>query len=143
MRIPVGILLAFLLGSAGCMSLIDDPLGRRDDFKATQVKFTQYVRWGKFEEASRFVDPGMRDEFMSCAPKFSDIRFTDYEITRVDIGNEIRSASVDVRYTVYRLSQPFERSVNLTEEWTRDEETGVWTVKVDIQKLRDTMIGVP
>jgi hypothetical protein len=38
---------------------------------------------------------------------------------------------------------PFERSVALTEEWTRDETTGVWTVKVDIKKLHDTIIGVP
>jgi hypothetical protein len=33
--------------------------------------------------------------------------------------------------------------VNLTEEWTRDEATGVWTVKLDIEKLRDTLAGVP
>jgi hypothetical protein len=143
MRIPTGIFLAVLLGISGCETMISDPLDRRGDFKDTQVKFTQYVRWGKFEEASRFVDPEMREEFMSCAPKSSDLRFSDYEITRIDIGDEIKSASVDVRYTVYRLSMPFERAVDLTEEWTRDEETGVWTVKVDIKKLRETMMVVP
>jgi hypothetical protein len=38
---------------------------------------------------------------------------------------------------------PFERSVDLTEEWTRNEATGIWTVKVDIRKLRETLIGAP
>jgi hypothetical protein len=80
---------------------------------------------------------------MSFAPEFSDLRFSDYEITRVDIEEGLQSASVDVRYKGYLLNMPFERSVDLTEEWTRDESTGVWTVKLDIKKLRDTMIGVP
>ena len=64
-------------------------------------------------------------------------------ITLVEVQDGLKSASVQVRYTGYRLSMPVERSVNLTEEWTRDEATGVWTVKLDIEKLRDTMIGVP
>ena len=143
MRIPTGILLAVLFGISGCLSVITDPLDRRGAFKDTQTEFTQYVRWGKFQEAAKFVDPELREEFMSCAPEFSDLRFSDYEITRVEIEDGVQSASVDVRYTGYLLNMPFERSVDLTEEWTRDEATGVWTVKLDIQKLRDTMIGAP
>ncbi len=143
MRIPTGILLAVLFGISGCLSAITDPLDRRGEFKDTQTKFTQYVRWGRFQEAVKFVDPELREEFMSCAPEFSDLRFSDYEITRVDIEEGLQSASVDVRYKGYLLNMPFERSVDLTEEWTRDESTGVWTVKLDIKKLRDTMIGTP
>ena len=142
MRIPFGILLVALVGSLGCSAMIADPLDRRGAFETTQSKFTQYVRWGKFDEASRFVDPEMRDEFLSFAPEASDLRFSDYEITRIDIGEGVRSAFVDVRFTAYRLSMPFERSVKLTEEWTRDEASGVWTVKVDIRKLRDAISGV-
>jgi hypothetical protein len=143
MRIPTGILLIVLFGISGCLASITDPLDRRGSFEATQTKFTQYVRWGKFEQASEFVDPAIRAEFMSYAPEFSDLRFSNYEITRVDIQDGVRSASVDVRITAYRLSMPFERSVDLTEEWTRNEATGLWTVKVDIRKLHDTLSGVP
>jgi hypothetical protein len=143
MRILTGMLLVVLLGIPGCLSVITDPLDRRGEFKNTQTKFTQYVRWGRFQEAAEFVDPELREEFMSFAPEFSDLRFSDYEITRVDIEEGLQSASVDVRYKGYLLNMPFERSVDLTEEWTRDESTGVWTVKLDIKKLRDTMIGVP
>ena len=143
MRIPTGILLAVLFGISGCLSAITDPLDRRGEFKDTQTKFTQYVRWGRFQEAAKFIDPELREEFMSFAPEFSDLRFSDYEITRVDIEEGLQSASVDVRYKGYLLNMPFERSVDLTEEWTRDESTGVWTVKLDIKKLRDTMIGAP
>lgn len=143
MRFASAILLVALLGALGCTSLFTDPLNRRGKFEDTQNQFTQYVRWGKFQEASEFVDPELREEFMSFAPEFSELRFSDYEITRVDMQDGLKSASVQVRYTAYRLDLPIERSVNLTEEWTRDEETGAWTVKLDIKKLRDTMIGVP
>ena len=143
MRIPAGILLVVLFSVSGCMSVITDPLDRRGAFEDTQERFTQYVRWGKFEEASQYVDPEMREQFMTFAPEFSDLRFSDYEINRIEIQDGLQSATVHVRFTGYRLSMPFERSVDLTEEWTRDESTGVWTVKLDIKKLRDTMIGVP
>ncbi len=143
MRIPTGILLIVLFGLSGCLARFTDPLDRRGAFEDTQTKFTQYVRWGKFEQASRFVDPEIRAEFMSYAPEFSDLRFSEYEITRIDIQEGVRSASVDVRVTAYRLSMPFERSVALTEQWNRDEVTGLWTVKVDIRKLHDTLSGVP
>jgi hypothetical protein len=143
MRIPTGILLAVLFGLSGCASVFTDPLDRRGQFEDTQTRFTQYVRWGKFEEASKFVDPEIREQFMSCAPELSDLRFSDYEITQVDIQDGLKSASVQVRYTGYRLSMPVERSVILTEEWMRDEATGVWTVKLDIEKLRDTLAAVP
>jgi hypothetical protein len=142
MRIATGILLAAVLAITGC-SIINDPMGRRGQFEDTQEAFTQYVRWGRFDDASRFVDPEMREQFMSYAPEFSDLRFSDYEITQIDMDEGLQSASVQVRYTGYRLSKPFERTVSLTEEWTRDEATGVWTVKLDIKKLRDTMIGTP
>ena len=143
MRIPTGILLVVLFGASGCLSTLTDPMDRRGQFKDTQTKFTQYIRWGKFQEASEFVDPELRADFMSYAPEFSDLRFSDYEITRVEIEEGLQSASVDVRYTGYRLSMPFERSVDLTEEWTRDESTGVWTVKLDIEKLRQMLGGAP
>ena len=142
MRISIGVLLAALLGLSGC-STITDPLDRRGQFEDTQEAFTQYVRWGRFDEASRFVDPEMREQFMSYAPEFSDLRFSDYEILEIDMGEGLKSASVQVRYTGYRLSMPFEKTVSLTEEWTRDEATGVWAVKLDIEKLRDTLVGVP
>jgi len=143
MRIPVGILGVALLGISGCLTMFTDPMDRRGVFEETQMRFAQYVRWGKFEEASQFVDPAMREEFMSFAPELSDLRFSDYEVTRIDMDDGLRSASVDVRYTGYRLSAPYERSVILTEEWTRDASTDLWTVKVDIKTLHDTLIGVP
>ena len=140
MRISTGLLMAVLFAVAGCTSIFTDPLDRRGKFEDTQEQFTQYMRWGKFEEASRYVDPALRAQFMAFSPELSDLRFSDYEITRVDIGEELLNASVEVRFTGYRLSMPVERSVNLVEEWTRDEETGVWTVKLDMEKLRNGLI---
>jgi hypothetical protein len=143
MRKATGVLLAVLMGIWGCASMITDPMDRRGHFEDTHTDFTQYIRWGKFEDASRFVDPELREEFMSCSPEQSDLRFSDYQINRVDMDEEFTSASVAVRYTAYRLGYPVERSVELTEEWTRDETTGVWTVKLDVEKLRNTMYGAP
>lgn len=140
MRILTGLLMAVLLAVSACASVLKDPLDRRGKFEDTQQRFTQYIRWGKFEEASQYVDPDLRAGFMAFSPELSDLRFSDYEITRVDIGEELSSASVEVRFTGYRLSMPVERTVHLVEEWTRDEQTGIWTVKLDIEKLRDGLI---
>ena len=76
----------------------------------------------------------------TCAPEFSDLRFSDYEIGEVAIQEGVRSASVGVRYTAYRLSLPVERTVALTEEWTRDEATG--TYRVDMERMRAAVDGL-
>jgi hypothetical protein len=120
------------LAATGCVDL-GDPMGHEDDFKTMQKRFTQYVRWGKVHEASVFVVEDQREEFLSLAPELTDIRFTDYEITKLDYGSE--SAHVEVMLRGYRLSQPVERVVHLAQQWDKAEDKG-WQVRLELAELK-------
>jgi hypothetical protein len=74
-----------------------------------------YVRWGQGPRASAFVVEEQRKEFLELAPELSVIRFTDYEITRLEYDKQ--SAQVDVTLRGYRLDQPVERIVHLAQDW--------------------------
>jgi hypothetical protein len=115
-----------------------DPFGNEDDFRHLQKRFTQYVRWGKVHEASVFVVEDQRQEFLSLAHELSDIRFTDYEITRLEYEKE--SAVVDVTLRGYRLTTPVERIVHLAQKWEKAEETG-WQVRLDLAALESGLGG--
>lgn len=122
----------FALTSLACVNLLD-PLNHEDDFRRLQKRFTQYVRWGKVHEASVFVVEEQRQEFLELAPELTDIRFTDYEITRLDYEKE--SAHVDVTLRGYRLTTPVERIVHLAQSWEKTDETG-WQVRLELAELK-------
>ena len=120
------------LAATGCVSLTD-PFSHEDDFRQIQKRFTQYVRWGKIHEASVFVVEDQRDEFLALAPELSDIRFTDWEVTKLDYGAE--SAHVDVMLQGYRLNQPVERTVHLAQQWNKAEDKG-WLVRLELAEIK-------
>ncbi len=134
--------LVLALAALGCETLTD-PFQHKDAFRETQKRFTQYVRWGNFAAASEFVDPEIRADFLALAPDASEVRFTDYEILRMDIGEDVSSASVDVRYHGYLASLPVERSIDVTQDWSRDPATGRWSVRLEVAKLRGALSGTP
>jgi hypothetical protein len=138
----------WLVGLSAVVGITSSLLGcaaldyqNENNFIDTQKRFTQYVRWGKIAKASEYVDIGMREEFLSLAPELTDLRFTDYEILEMDIADDLQEATVEVRYSGYRLSMPIERSVDLTQEWKRDD-SGLWQVTVELEAIRETLLGM-
>lgn len=132
-----GLVLALAALAAGCTTL-GDPLHREDDFKDSQRKFTQFVRWGNFQGAALYLVEEQQEEFMTLAPQLSDVRFTDYEILRVDLEDDMKSATVDVIYTGYTLSSPIARTMRLHQIWKRDDE-GDWKVTVALDPIRQAL----
>jgi len=118
-----------------CLACVNplDPLNKEDDFRRLQRRFTAYVRWGKVHEASTFVVEDQRQEFLQLAPELSDIRFTDYEITRLEYDKE--TAQVDVTLRGYRLATPVERIVHLAQSWEKTDDTG-WQVRLELAELK-------
>jgi hypothetical protein len=126
------------LGALACVNPLD-PLNHEDDFRRLQKRFTAYVRWGKVHEASVFVVEEQRQEFLALAPELSDIRFTDYEITRLDYDDE--SAHVDVTLRGYRLNAPVEKIVHLAQNWENTDESG-WQVRLELAELKSGLGSV-
>lgn len=132
-----GLVLALAALAAAC-STFGDPLHREDDFKDSQRKFTQFVRWGNIQGATLYLVEEQQEEFLALAPQLSDVRFTDYEILRVDLEDDMKSATVDVIYTGYTLSSPIARTMRLHQIWKRDDE-GDWKVTVALDPIRQAL----
>ena len=127
------------LAALGCVNPAD-PLERQDEFRRLQKRFTAYVRWGKVHEAASFVVEDQRKEFLELAPELTLIRFTDYEITRLDFQSE--KADVDVTLRGYRLDAPIERMVHLAQAWEKTDESG-WQVRLELGELKSGLGTTP
>jgi hypothetical protein len=132
-------LLALVVTLPGCamLEILEDRdfLGWKKDFREAQRDYTQSVRW--FEVAARFVDPEVREAFLTEAATLAGLRFTDYRVTVVKL--ESHSATAHVSYRLYDVTALIERTVTETQEWTRDD--GNWYVKPGLESLRARVAG--
>jgi hypothetical protein len=112
--------------------------GNRADFEELQKQFTMYVRWGKIKEASAYVAEDQRAEFRELEHAMSDVRFTGWEILDTQFGEPPGTATVDVRFTAYRLSMPVEQTFQVVERWELDENDR-WQVRLELSELRSAL----
>ena len=131
-------MVALALVAAGCASL--GRFDRANDFEDAQQRFSQLVRWGQISKASEWVAPEQRAEFLTLAPEFTDVRFTDYEILDVKLADDARSATAEVRYLGYLVPSYLERSVDLRQEWRCDDSAG-WQVRLETARIRSVLAG--
>jgi hypothetical protein len=130
-KLGVWCALLLLLGSAaGCVQMFADPLGREFSFNDSQRQYTNYLRWGEIEKASTFVDPALRQDFLSQAPVFEGLRITDYEIGAIDYTGDI--ANVTVTYAGYTLANAVEHRIREKQTWYREDNSNTWRVRSDI-----------
>jgi len=108
---------------------LDDPFARGASLDERQKRYTDLVRWSAFDQAAAFVDPEVRDEFLSHAPSFRKLRFTDYESKRGALDEEKRNATVDVVYFAYATNSPIEFQIDETQQWHRDGDLNMWFVR--------------
>jgi hypothetical protein len=123
---------AGLLAGFGCIS---DPMGREEALTNAQRHYTQHVRWGNLDAASAYVDPEVRDDFLGQAPAFEAIRITEYDIGRIDFGEDGRSATVHVTYHAYSLASVAERRIEEVQHWTRPGGGNSWVVRPELAGL--------
>ena len=128
---------ALLVGATACASF--DVFGESDAFEETQRKFSQLVRWGQMDAASRFVIEDQRKDFLALGPELSNMQFSDYEILFVDLSDDFQEATVDVRFEAFHRASLVQRNVSMTQEWTRDE-AGEWQVTLDMERLRTALL---
>lgn len=138
-RLTAATCLATCLATLGCVSF-GDPMGHADALETAQKRYTENVRWGKFEEASRFVDPALRDEFLALERRFEQVRFTDYDIGEVRT-DDLRTARVEVTYRGYALPYYVEKEVREEQEWYRDggNMDNTWRVRPQLSLLLETL----
>jgi hypothetical protein len=126
--------LALWIASVGCGATINDPLGREYALEEAQLKYTQHVRWGDIERASRYVHPDAREGFLAYGPQLETIRITDYEIGTIDYGEE-GDAVVNVTYRAYSTATFIETVIQEEQHWRLDPEhrlANVWQVRSEL-----------
>jgi hypothetical protein len=131
-----------LLLSSGCLptfvDLFVDPMGYKAALRTTQREYTNDVRWGDIDRAARFVDPQVRDQFLTVAPRFRDIRVTDYEIEEIAFGPKEETATVRVTYHAYMVASMIEKEIRETQAWKRTSgpmSGSGWVVTPDVEDL--------
>ena len=137
-RCTLALLCLALLTSLGCAFgevRFSDPLDRQVSLEDAQNRYTVLVRWNDLDKASAFVDPEMRDDFMKMVPNFRDLRFTEYDSGKTDIGED-GTATVIVTYYVYSPSSPIETTITETQTWYRDAGVNnYWHVRPAFQGI--------
>ena len=125
-----------LLAGVGCASTFADPTGRLTSLENAQRRYTQLVRWGEIRRASAYVEPDLREKFLSYESVFEQIRFTDSEADEVDLDPSENTASVAVTYHAYSLSTFQEKRIFETQAWTRyDGIQNNWLVRPEIEGI--------
>ncbi len=125
-----------LLAGVGCASTFADPTGRLTALENAQRRYTQLVRWGEIRRASAYVEPDLREEFLSYEPFFEQIRFTDTETEEVNLDPSQDTASIEVTYHAYSLATFQEKRIFETQEWTRyDGIQNNWLVRPEIEEI--------
>ncbi len=129
------VLFVLVIAQGGCLWTNGrfDPLRKGDALEEAQKRFTRFLRWNLLDKASELVEPELRAEFLDEAQEFRKLRFTDYEILTMDVGDDLETATIEVVFHAYAMSTMIERSIRIREEWYRDEESGRWWVRPQIQ----------
>ncbi|HTF35840.1 MAG TPA: hypothetical protein VK714_19315 [Myxococcota bacterium] len=118
-----------------------DLMDTRGDFQDNQRQYTQYVRWGAFEQARQFVAKDAIERWDASRPLLSDVRFTEYTTQSNEFDIEKMTATVRVTYNGYKVNSLVERTVEEKQEWSRDPVTGQWQVRPDLTVLSAGMAG--
>jgi hypothetical protein len=124
------------LGLSACVSW-SDPFERERALTLAQKRYTEALRWGDIDVAVRYVEPSLRDEFLSFAHLFETVKITDYEIGDLDIApGGMERAEVDVSFHGYVMPHYVENRVRDHQVWIRDVEgDGDWHVQPELAAL--------
>jgi hypothetical protein len=124
--------LLVVAGGVGCAFgefRLSDPFDRQYSLEERQKIYSDLVRWSKFEEAAKFVDPETRRSFLAAMPDFAEVRFTDWEAAPWELDDKHRTATIEVTYKGYSMSSPIEVAVIERQAWVREGTGNNWSVR--------------
>ncbi len=105
-----------------------DPFDRELTLSDAQHRYTVLIRWTEFQKARKFVAEPDRDDFMDQMKKLSDARITSYESSPVELDKGKKTSTVEVVYTLYTPSVPYEIEITEQQEWSRSGVGNSWSV---------------
>jgi len=138
----VGLVLGAVVAALGCGATVKDmDWVQRRSLEQSQQRYTQLVRWGEIDRASQFVDPALREDFLSHRDAFESIRITEFEVGRIVPGDDPDTASVEVTYHGYSQRSFVARPLRESQLWYWSDEAGAWLVRPRLGELIDGVAG--
>ena len=113
----------------------DDPFKRQYELELAQKRYSDLVRWSKFEEAAQFMAPDARRDFRDKMPDFKEVRFTDHSTAPWELDELKTEAEIHVTYTGYSMRVPIEIEVHEVQKWTREGKSNDWKVSSEFTDL--------
>ncbi len=143
MRLAVGPLLGFaLLATLGCAIASLDFTGKERALEDAQRRYTDLVRWGEIEGASAYVDPAVATDFRDIAKRFQNLRFSDYESSPLQYGENSDTATVNVVYHAYSTRTLVEKKIRERQEWYREASAAnAWRVRPILDVVASDLNG--
>jgi hypothetical protein len=144
-RLLAALVLAATTALPGCMLFSYgqfDPLSSGRAFDDAQVRFNRLVRWGQWEKASEMVARDQREEFLKVGKALADVRFTDWDVTTLEMGEGFSKATVEIRIEGYRPTTLMGHEVRMVQEWERLEGvSSPWVVRPRLDELTLAFVG--
>lgn len=130
------------LAAAGCSATLVDPMGRGNALEEAQKNYTQLIRWGEIGRAADYVDPELREAWLSRGPRLESVRISDYETDSFDMADDEDSATVTVTYHAFSYVTALEKSIREEQHWYREGGlANVWRVRSGLPEQLDELEG--
>lgn len=131
--------------ATGCVAplvieMFKDPMGRHDSLVRAQREYTNALRWGNPDAAVGFVHPDLREDFVAELQNFKGIRVTDYDVGKIEWGEEQATATLVVTYHAYSLASMIQKEIREVQQWerlSREKLKNDWVVRPEIEGLID------
>lgn len=124
-RAALALLTAF--AASGCATVM--PGRDQYAFEECQRRYTQYVRWARFDDAVAFVQPDAVPGFVEQISKLGDLRLTNYRVRSMNLDPATSTATVLVSYYAYKPSTPLPIAFDETQSWERVPMSRAWLVR--------------
>lgn len=138
-RVVAALVLLSGVGVAGCSMFSYghfDPLATGQAFDDSQKRFNRLVRWGQWEKAAEMVATDDREAFLAVGRTLTDVRFTDWDVTALEMGEKFETAQVEVRIEGYRQSDMTQHEVRMLQEWSHaDGVSSPWVVRPHLDEI--------
>ncbi len=142
-RIGPVVLVLGVLVFASCASLGRGPAQQESEVRRASESFASNLRWGRLDAAAQSVHPGQRLDFLQVVrDPASPVRFTDYAVVGVALGEKEGEASALVEFTLHRLPSISELRFSDRQSWRYDERAGTWYLVPELAAYRDAGRGV-
>lgn len=121
-----------------------DPLEREYSLQEMQKRYTDLVRFGHFQGASRYVARAEQKAYLAGLPAPEAIRFIDYRAEPLHVNEALNLAVLEVTYTAYSPWTLVQFDVLERQEWTRaDGIANAWQVKSTFRGLEPYLAKKP